>query len=442
MKILWVKMGGLWPSTTGGRVRSLQIISELAQRHQVTVVTTHGPGDDPDGLERELSRCHQVISIPYVPPKRGSAAFPGAVARSWLSSYPVDLWKWRVPEVRKQVRSLIDSGTVDLCVTDFLFAAANVPMGGRVPVVLFEHNVEYLIWQRLCALETTPWKRALFELEWRKLRAREADACMRADLTLAVSEDDRRRLEAIAPGIRAASIPTGVDTNYFTPNRDTERPDRLVFSGSMDWHPNEDAVLHFADAILPRIRAEIPGATLTVVGRNPTARLREIALRAEIIVTGTVDDVRPSIAEASVYVVPLRAGGGTRLKIFEALAMAKPVVSTTVGAEGLALEPGRHFVAADGPRDFADAVVGLLRDPQRRNALGQAGRNLVEAYYSWPTVAREFEERCEGVVALHAHEQGLAGCGAHLSRAGSPRHRGSRVMAGEHTEIGWSHHHS
>ena len=442
MHILWVKMGGLWPSTTGGRVRSLQIVSDLARRHQVTVVTTHGPGDDPDGLARELSHCHQVISIPYVPPKRGSAAFPGAVARSWLSSYPVDLWKWRVPEVRRQVRTLVDSGVVDLCVSDFLFAAANVPLGGPVPVILFEHNVEYLIWQRLCGLESSPWKRALFELEWRKVRAREADACRLADLTIAVSEDDRRRLEAVARGIRATSIPTGVDTTYFAPNDYTERPDRLVFSGSMDWHPNEDAVLHFADAILPRIRAEIPGVTLTVVGRNPTARLREIALRAEIIVTGTVEDVRPSIAEAAVYVVPLRAGGGTRLKIFEALAMAKPVVSTTVGAEGLGLEPGRHFVAADGPRDFADAVVGLLRDSQRRTALGQAGRALVEANYSWPTIAREFEERCGEVVALHAHEQGLAGGRAHLPRAGSPRRRGSRVMAGEHTAIGWSHHHS
>jgi glycosyltransferase involved in cell wall biosynthesis len=442
MHILWVKMGGLWPSTTGGRVRSLRIISELARRHKVTVVTTNGPGDDPEGLDRELSHCHEVISIPYVPPKRGSAAFPGALARSWLSPYPVDLWKWRVPEVRQQVRALVDSGAVDLCVTDFLFAAANVPMGGPVPVILFEHNVEYLIWQRLCELESSPLKRALFEVEWRKLRAREADACRRADLTIAVSEDDRRRLEDVAPGIRAASIPTGVDTNYFTPNGHTTRPDHLVFSGSMDWHPNEDAVAHFADAILPRIRAEIPGVTLTVVGRNPTARLREIALRAEIVVTGTVDDVRPSIAEASVYVVPLRAGGGTRLKIFEALAMAKPVVSTTVGAEGLALAPGHHFVAADDPRDFAAAVVGLLRDPQRRDALGQAGRDLVETYYSWPTIAGEFEERCEEVVALHAHEQGLAGRRADLPRAGSPRQRGPRVMAGEHTAIGWSHHHS
>jgi len=442
MHILWAKMGGLWPSTTGGRVRSLRIVSELARRHRVTVVTTHGPGDDPDGLARELSHCHQVISIPYVPPKSWSATFPATVARSWLSAYPVDLWKWRVPDVQARVRTLCDSGTVDLCVADFLFAAANVPMGGPVPVALFEHNVEFLIWQRLCALESSPWRRLLFEIEWRKLRAREAKACTHADLTIAVSEDDRRRLEAVAPGIRAATIPTGVDTTYFTPQVLDERPDHLVFSGSMDWQPNEDAVTYFADTVLPRIRAEIPHVSFTVVGRNPSPHLRDVAARAGISVTGTVDDIRPSMAEAAVYVVPLRAGGGTRLKIFEALAMARAVVSTTVGAEGLPLEPGRHFVAADGARDFADAVVGLLRDPQQRHALGQTGRSLVESSYSWPTIARAFEQLCEEVVTQHAQERTPAGRRPHLPRTGPARQRGSGVVAGEHTHPGWSHHHS
>jgi polysaccharide biosynthesis protein PslH len=440
MRILWVKMGGLWPSTTGGRVRSLRTISELARRHEVTVITTHGPGDDPEGLTARLADC-RVVSIPYLPPKRGSAAFPAAVARSWFSRYPVDLCKWQVPEVRRQVEELIQDGAVDLCVTDFLFAAVNVPTGGHVPTVLFEHNVEYIIWQRLCALETNPVKRALFEIEWRKLRASEAAACRRADLTIAVSEDDRERLEEIAPGIRAASIPTGVDTTYFSPNGFHEVPSRLVFSGSMDWHPNEDAVLHFVDAILPRIRAEVPDVSFTVVGRNPTARVRALAEQPGIFITGTVDDVRPSIAQGSVYVVPLRAGGGTRLKIFEALAMAKPVVSTTVGAEGLGLQPGRDYIAADDPGAFADGVVSLLRDPARRLALGDAGRTLVDTCYSWPTVARRFEELCEEVVIDHGYARERADRRAHLSRGGSPRHRGARVVAGERAEVSWSHHH-
>jgi hypothetical protein len=216
----------------------------------------------------------------------------------------------------------------------------------------------------------------------------------------------------------------------------------MVFSGSMDWHPNEDAVIYFAESILPRIRARMPDATLTVVGRNPTLRLREAAARHGIVVTGTVDDVRPSIAAAAVYVVPLRAGGGTRLKIFEALAMGKAVVSTTVGAEGLGLQPDRHFVAADDPATFADEVVALMRNADRRRALERAGRQLVDENYSWPIVAREFEDRCLEVVTQHEDERDVAVRSAHLPRAGSARPRGTRVVAGEHSEIGWSHHHS
>ena len=442
MRILWVKMGGLWPSTTGGRVRSLHTIEELSKRHQVTVVTTHGAGDDPEGLARHLSNCDRVISLPYVVPKRGSAEFPAAVLHSWLSPYPVDLWKWRVPEVREQVQALMDAG-VDLVVADFVFASINVPADGTTPVVLFEHNVEYQIWQRITALERRPWIRALLEIEWRKFRAREADACRLADFTIAVSEDDRRRLEQIAPGIRAASIPTGVDVRYFTPLPEAERHAHLVFSGSMDWHPNEDAVLYFLDTILPCIRAQIPETTFSVIGRNPTARLREAAERCGgVTVTGTISDVRPAIAEGAVYVVPLRAGGGTRLKIFEALAMGKPVVSTTLGAEGLGIGPGRHYLSADEPRDFAAAVVSLLRDPAHRRQLGDAGRHLVEASYSWPRIARIFEQLCEEVVAEHAYTRKGADRRAHLSRGGSPRPRRTRVVAGEHNEIGWSAHHS
>ena len=442
MRIVWVKMGGLWPATTGGRVRSLNTIAELARGHQVTVITTHGNGDDPDGLTQQLAACERVISVPYAVPKRGSAAFVGAVARSWFSHYPVDLWKWRVPELRHAVREVLGAGDVDVCVADFLFAAANVPTSPRVPVLLFEHNVEYLIWQRLANLETSPWKRALFEMEWRKLRACEADACRRAALTVAVSNDDRQRLEELGAGIRAVPIPTGVDTRYFMPRREAEVPDRLVFSGSMDWHPNEDAVCYFADEILPRIRAEVPGVSFTIVGRNPSARVRELAARSGIVVTGTLDDVRPSIAEGSVYVVPLRAGSGTRIKIFEALSMGKAVVSTSVGAEGLALESGRHFLAADTAHDFAHAVTRLLRDAARRRALGDAGRALVEANFSWSKVARVFEAHCEEVVAEHAYAGREAIRGLDLSRAGSPRHRGAHVVAGEQPAVGWSHHHS
>ena len=397
----------------------------------MTLVTTHGPGDDAEGLARQLPDCHQVVSIPYDVPKRGSSSFPLTVARSWLSSYPVDLWKWRLEEVRSLVLDIAGREQIDLLVSDFLFAAPNVPLGGTVPVVLFEHNVEYLIWKRLCALERNPLKRLLLEIEWRKLRARESDLCRSADLTIAVSGEDRTRLQSMAPGARVGDIPTGVDTSYFTPAGRAQIPGRLVFSGSMDWHPNEDAVIYFGEEILPAIRERVPDASFAIVGRNPTGTLRDAAARLGMVVTGTVDDVRPYLDEAAVYVVPLRAGSGTRMKIFEALGMAKAVVSTTVGAEGLALTDGKEFIAADDPRDFASAVVHLLHDQAHREALGQAGRALVVERYSWDQVAHAFEKLCAEVVP-EDDEDAAADSRAHLPRRRSPRQRGARVVARRH----------
>jgi sugar transferase (PEP-CTERM/EpsH1 system associated) len=402
MRILWVKVGGLWPLNTGGRLRSFHIVAELARRHRVTVLTTHGPADDPEGLAARLRDCERIVSVPYSLPGHGSARFALALVRSWFSPLPVDIWKCRVPALATEVSRRMAASTVDLCVVDFVAATPNAPLDGPVPTVLFTHNVEHMIWKRLSQVETRRWRRALLEFEWQKMRRYEARACTRAGLTVAVSEVDRAMLAEHAPRARVRAIPTGVDTAYFSPNGSPERPGTLVFTAGMDWFPNEDGIVHFVEAVLPRIRSRVPDVSLAVVGRNPGPRVRRLAALAGVRVTGTVDDVRPYVAEASVYVVPLRVGGGTRLKIFEALAMGKAVVSTTVGAEGLPLIPGTHFLPADDPAEFADAVVALLGDPVRRRALGDAGRRLVEERYSWSRVAREFEALCEEVVERHA----------------------------------------
>jgi sugar transferase (PEP-CTERM/EpsH1 system associated) len=400
MRILWVKVGNLWPPNTGGRLRSFHIVSELARRHRVIVVTTRGPGEDPQDLASELSHCEEIVSVPYQAPKQGSAAFAGALLRSWLSPLPVDMWKWRVPAVKIAVDRLMAERKIDVCVADFLLAIGNVPRAGPAPVVFFSHNVEHMIWKRLCEAEKHPLRRALLEIEWRKMRRYERRACAQAKITVAVSDVDREILAANAPGAGVHTVPTGVDVSYFMPNGYREAQNTLVFTGSMDWVPNEDAIFYFLEKILPPVRREIPGVTLSVVGRDPTPRLLAAAAAAGVRVTGTVADVRPYVAAGAVYIVPLRIGGGTRLKIFEALAMAKPVVSTAIGAEGLPLVPGEHFLQADDPSDFARAVVSLLRDPARRKALGMAGRKLVEERYSWQRVAREFETRCQEAIDL------------------------------------------
>ncbi len=371
-------------------MRSFQILQELSRRHDVELLTSHAPGEDPEELRRQLPHCRRIESFPFAAPKRGSPAFAAALLRSWLSPLPVDLWRWRVPALRRALERRLAAGSLDLCLADFLTGAVNLPARTTVPIVLFEHNVEHVIWRRLARVQRG-WRRGLLEVEWRKVRRFERQACGRARLTLSVSPLDAAVLERLAKApVRA--IPTGVDVSYFRPNGAGSHAE-LVFTGSMDWYPNEDAVLHFVAAILPRIRAELPAVTLTVVGRNPSRAVREAA-GLGVHVTGTVPDVRPFLGRAALSVVPLRVGGGTRIKIFEALAMEKAVVSTGVGAEGLPLTPGQHFVQADSPDDFARAVLALLRDPARRRSLGDAGRRLVEERFAWPRVAREFEERC------------------------------------------------
>src|SRR5262249_22326074 len=208
MRILWVKVGGLWPLNTGGRLRSFHIVSELSRRHRVTLLTTHGPADDPAGLAAALPRCEAVQSFPTRTATHGSARFVTALLRSWLSPLPVDLWKSRVAALQCEANRLTAAGEIDLCVADFLAAAPNVPMGGAVPTILFTHNVEHMIWKRLSETEGHPLQRALLEVEWRKMRRYEGMACDAADLTLAVSDVDRTMMAALAPTSCVRTIPT------------------------------------------------------------------------------------------------------------------------------------------------------------------------------------------------------------------------------------------
>lgn len=399
LRILWVKMGGLWPVNTGGRLRSFHIINELSRSNDISVITTHHPEEDQHELQRQLLHCKSVTSIVHKSAKRNSMRFVFALMRSWLTVFPVDIYKSRIPAVAREVEQRLATEKFDLCIADFLFAVPNVPMEGPTPVVFFSHNVEYMIWRRLGQNDSSFIRRILLEVEWRKMRIYETRACDKADLTIAVSEQDRKLLGQDTSIDKIRAIPTGVDLDYFkSEGKHAEIATELVFTGSMDWHPNEDAILYFIDSILPLIRKALPTVTLTIVGRNPGKKIFAAAHRAEVKVSGTVDDVRPYIERAAVYIVPLRIGGGTRLKIFEALAMGKAVVSTTIGAEGLPLEEGTHILRADEPQAFANQVIALLGDPDRRQALGMAGRSLMEQQFGWSAVANEFERHCREVV--------------------------------------------
>lgn len=402
MKILWLNAGLLLPLDKGGKLRTWHVMRHLAARHDITYVSFCEPDHDAADREGMLEVCRRVEVVPRADTSKGTLTFQIDAAAHLFSALPYAVGKYRSSQYRRAVEDLLERERFDLIVCDFLFPAVNLPRRLPCPAVIFTHNVEAEIWRRHAETKSGRLARALFATQWRRMLRYEGDVLRRFDLVLAVSEADRATFERLYPGALRRPIhviQTGVDTTYFGPA--TQEPStnapHLVFTGSMDWLPNEDGMLFFVKEILPPIRSRIPNVTLGIVGRAPTPAVQRLADAAGVEVTGRVDDVRPHIARGTVYVVPLRIGGGTRLKIFEAMAMGRAVVSTTIGAEGLPVTHGQDIVIADGPGEFADAVVNLVGDPAARRRLEAAARRLVVERYDWSAVATDFEAALRSV---------------------------------------------
>jgi glycosyltransferase involved in cell wall biosynthesis len=332
--------------------------------------------------------------VPRSDPGKGTWRFRLHAGRYLLDRRPYAVAKYRSIAYRQRLAALLATGAFDAIVSDFLVPMINVPARLPCPLVVFTHNVESEIWRRHAETSGNPASRQLLGVQWERMLRFERDALSRADLILAVSDADAQTFARLYPaavrGKAVHVVQTGVDTDYFSPRPEPPSPAHLVFTGSMDWLPNEDGMVHFVQSVLPLIRHAEPGVTLSIVGRAPTPAVRALAGEG-IEVTGRVEDVRPHVARGAVYVVPLRIGGGTRLKIFEAMAMGRAVVSTAIGAEGLPVTPGRDIVIADEPEAFAREVVALLRDRERRKTLEGAARALVVENYDWSAVAGQLE---------------------------------------------------
>jgi sugar transferase (PEP-CTERM/EpsH1 system associated) len=398
MKILWVKAGGLLPPDTGGKIRSYNILRELAREHSVTFFSFYAAheNDSHPTLEHMFDR---VVCVPLSLPVSKSPAEIFEYAIRLFSSEPYIITKYCRSEVRHNLCALLQHEKYDVIVCDFVSPAGVVPWNSRIPKVLFTHNVEAVIWRRHYEVATNPLWKAISWWEWRKTAAAERRYLRLADRVLTVSENDRDTLATFIDPRKITVIPTGVDVDYFQPLPIEEVPDSLVFTGSMDWLPNEDAIFYFVEAIFPLIKQQYPSVSLEVVGRNPSRKLQALLeTEKSVRLTGWVEDIRPFLARASVCIVPLRIGGGTRLKIFEAMAMGKAVVSTAVGAEGLPVQSGQNILLADTPNDFAASVVSLLRNSNQRRRLGVAARRLVDENYSWRTVAESFSHVLQDVL--------------------------------------------
>lgn len=257
---------------------------------------------------------------------------------------------------------------------------------------------------RRASVEPRWYARRFLAREATKLKQLETAASPRFGINIVMSPQDGNILRQMAPDVRLAVVPNGVDTGYFQPDGGEAEIPALIYAGGMNMFANRDAVMHFLGSVWPAIRQQIPGVRFFAVGQDPPAELRDMAGEdSGIDVTGYVSDIRPYARQAAVYVVPLRVGGGTRLKVLDAMALGKALVSTSIGCEGLDVTPGEHLLVADTPEDFASSVVSLLRDPARRRQLGAAARRLVMERYAWEIV---------GDRLLDAYDQAVAARGA------------------------------
>lgn len=377
MRLLWLTPEAPEPAGTGGAIRSFHQLSGLARRGVELVVVAPAHAEQArgasalaeDGVElRLVSRPPSQIAEGLRAVARDPGLLPASVREPWLAWQARAFWTRLAPVVA-------GVGSVDGAVIEHDFAIAWArSLTATLPVGLVFHNAYWTYYEGRGA-----------RLEARRFRAHVARHAGRLSHGWAVSASDRAAIAAVAPALPVDVVPNGVETARLARVDGEPEPGRLLFTGTLDYAPNAEAVRWFATEVLPRVRARRADARLTVVGRNPPADLRAL----DVEVTGWVEDLAPYQRAAAVVVAPLRSGGGTKLKVLEALAAGRPLVATTVGAEGIEVEDGRHLLVRDDPAGFADAVVELLDDRARASALAAAGREAVAARYDWDVLADE-----------------------------------------------------
>ena len=397
MRILWIKANKILPVHSGGDLRSFNILRQVARSEEVIFLSYY---DGPVDAEYETKLQHELPGSVCVSMGRGLS---GQIARGidYLRRLPEEapyaVSRFASGKVRERLKSCLSQQRPDVVVADFLDAAINLPEHLEAPSVLFQHNVESEIWRRHASNGSSGIKKLVYGVESSKMLRYEKKAVSQFDHVIAVSDHDKQLISAWVEAKRITVVPTGVDTEQFCPGQQPiqEKP-LVVFVGAMDWEPNVDAVNYFCAEIWPKILAKVPGTRFRIVGRNPDRRVRALAAPS-VEVTGRVPSVVEHLREAAVVVVPLRVGGGTRIKIYEAMAVGKAVVSTTVGAEGLDVHHGQDIVLSDQPGDFAESVAGLLRDAEARGRLGRAAKELA-AKYGWPVIGAKFKAILQNVI--------------------------------------------
>ncbi len=392
MKILFLSPTVPFPLTDGGRIRVFNLLKQIAQKNKVTLLALETQSTDADGvaeLQQLGIQVHLVRNAQTLP----RVSFDTLI-KAFFRRQPITVARYDVPTYRQKIRELIAVQTFDLVHYE-MFHTAQFYTETNLPGVLSQQNVDSAIWRRLCSETTNPFYKFTYWTQQLAFQRYERVLSPKFNAVTCTSDIDAAVFQQHCTTDAIEIIPNGVDITHYLPDFTSEAPAHLIYIGSMDWYPNEDAVAFFTDEVFPLIQEKVSNVTFSIVGGNPSARVRKLAEKEGIVVTGRVPEIKPYFAEATVFVVPLRIGSGTRLKILEALAMGKAIVSTTVGAEGLDLRNREEIFIADEPTAFADAVTRLLMDSELRRRIGENGRARVEQDYDWQRIG----EKLHGVYA-------------------------------------------
>ena len=388
MKVLFLSQIVPYPPHGGVLQRGYNLVRELGREARVHLLAFVHPDVLPTEAacrESQVALSKFCEAVEYFPlwPKASPFHRIAGLAVGGVSPRPFSVLAHRSAAFHRRVSELVETKNFDVIHVDTIALAQFLDQRWSIPTVLTHHNIESQLMERRAGAERGLLARLYLRRETRKLLGYEAEKSKTFDVNVFVAQTDEKTLMERVPGLRTAIVPNGVDVEYFTPNQGKDSP-ALIYTGGMNMFANRDAVMFFLSEIWPLIRKQVPEVRFFAVGQDPPKELLELAARdPQIVVTGYVNDVRPLVWDASVYVVPLRVGGGTRLKVLDAMAMGKAMVSTSIGCEGLDVLPDEHLLIADSPEQFADKTVRLLRDPIRRGTLGRSARELVEQSYSW-----------------------------------------------------------
>jgi glycosyltransferase involved in cell wall biosynthesis len=401
MKILWVKAGKILPVDAGGKIRSYNILRHLREHHALVLLTPYG-GKRDLWYETEIKK-----EFPGALPIWTAAPDSSTLARlfhylyCFPSGVPFSIRKFTDRAAGKKIEQLMQEGQFDAVVCDFLAPSLTFPANRWNQTILFQHNVETVLWDRMLASEPSRLKRLLYRLEAARMRRYECSSIAKFQHVIAVSEQDRAYMSQFMPAEKISVVPTGVDLEQYRATSEGQASQPLVmFTGTMNFEPNMDGVEYFCREIWPRVLQAVPNARFRIVGKEPVASVRRLESDT-VEVTGTVPSVAEHLQQAWVLVVPLRMGGGTRLKIYEGMAMGRAIVSTSIGAEGLDVRHGKDIILADEVETFAQTVITLLREPELRKRYEGAAAEQV-ARFGWSSVAERFVDVLSAAVSVRS----------------------------------------